>query len=62
MEDNAKLATAKAEAQKGLAKLLEALTRVGLQVTVRNGGKCSLLVFVKAPELEHFKNEVYKQR
>jgi anoctamin-10 len=53
---------AKAQAQQGLEKLLQALANVGLQTCVRIGENCSLLVFAKAADTEQFKNEVYKQR
>lgn len=52
----------KSEAQKGLEYLLEALARVGLAIEVRNGDKCSLLVFVKVASDERLNHEVYLSR
>ena len=52
----------KSEAQKGLEYLLEALARVGLAIEVRNGDKCSLLVFVKIASDERLNHEVYRSR
>ena len=50
------------QAKAGLEKLIQALARLGLQVNIRNGDNCSLLVFVKATDDKRFNNEVYKSR
>ncbi|RDI88360.1 hypothetical protein Vi05172_g1080 [Venturia inaequalis] len=43
-------------------KLIQALASVGLATEVRNGGKHSLLVFVKVASEEHLFGEVYRSR
>ena len=53
---------AKAEASRSLQDLLHALARVGFVVEVRNGGNCSLLVFVKVASVERLNNAVYRSR
>jgi hypothetical protein len=53
---------AKAQAQTELEMLVKAIVRTGLQVEVRNGDKCSLLLFIKAADPQRFNNVVYKSR
>jgi len=43
-------------------RLIQALTRVGLSTEVRNGGKHSLLIFVKAASDDYLYGEVYRSR
>ena len=54
--------TDKAAAAAGFEKLVQALGKVGLQIEVRNGENCALLVFVKAPNDKRFNNAVYRSR
>lgn len=51
----------KAEAAQGFEKLVRALTQVGLQTEVRNGGEESVLVFVKASD-QRTKSVVFRSR
>lgn len=51
---------AKAEAQ--FAKLIEALTEVGLATEVRNGDSCAVLIFVRIASHRHLDAEVYRSR
>lgn len=52
----------KAEARDEFAKLVQALARVGLQIEVRNGDNCSLLVFVKPASNKVLNRHVYRSR
>ena len=52
----------KTKAQRELELLVQAIARTGLDVEVRNGDKCSLLLFIKAADQKRFNNEVYKYR
>ena len=52
----------KSVAAKEFEKLVQALARVGLQIEVRNGENCALLVLVKAPNDKRFNNAVYRSR
>ena len=52
----------KTEAAKSFEKLVQALARVGLSTEVRNGGNCSLLIFVKTATDERLNKAVYRSR
>ena len=54
--------TGKAEAREDFARLVEALARVGLQIEVRNGDNCALLVFVKIGSDKILNHHVYRSR
>lgn len=54
--------TDKAEARDDFARLVQALARVGLQIEVRNGDNCSLLVFVKPSSNKVLNRHVYRSR
>jgi anoctamin-10 len=49
-------------AKANFEKLVQALASVGLATEVRNGGKHSLLVFVKVASEEYLFGEVYRSR
>ena len=53
---------AKSTAQNELDELVKSIARTGLDVEVRNGDKCSLLIFIKADDQKRFINQVYKAR
>ena len=53
---------AKAEASRSFQNLVQALALVGLAIEVRNGGNCSLLVFVKVASDERLNKAVYRSR
>lgn len=52
----------KADAREGFARLLEALATVGLQIEVRNGDNCSLLVLVKVASDRVLNHHIHKSR
>jgi anoctamin-10 len=52
----------KAKAIAQFEKLCEALSNVGLQTEVRNGGSQSVLLFVRVASDEHLYGEVYRSR
>jgi anoctamin-10 len=54
--------TDKAKAIAQFEKLCEALSNVGLQTEVRNGGSQSVLLFVRVASDEHLYGEVYRSR
>lgn len=54
--------TAKTEASRSFQDLVQALARVGLAIEVRNGGNCSLLIFVKVASDERLNNAIYRSR
>ena len=54
--------TAKNEANEHFARLIQALARAGLQIEVRNGDNCSLLVFIKPASDQILNKHVYRSR
>jgi anoctamin-10 len=52
----------KADARAGFARLLKALATVGLQIEVRNGDNCSLLVLVKVASDGVLNHHIYNSR
>jgi len=52
----------KADAREGFARLLKALATVGLQIEVRNGNNCSLLVLVKVASDRVLNHHIHKSR
>ncbi|KAL8829298.1 MAG: hypothetical protein Q9191_002087 [Dirinaria sp. TL-2023a] len=54
--------TSKAEAREDFARLVQALARVGLQIEVRNGDNCALLVFAKIGSDKVLSHHVYRSR
>ncbi|KAM7206893.1 Calcium-activated chloride channel domain containing protein [Naviculisporaceae sp. PSN 640] len=52
----------KAEAEASFIQLIKALSTVGFATEVRNGGKSSLLVFVKIASEKLLNNQVYRTR
>ena len=54
--------TSKAAATEGFARLLKALASVGLQIEVRNGDNCSLLVLLKVASSRVMNHHVYRSR
>lgn len=52
----------KTEALTEFQKLVQALARAGLATEVRNGGNCSLLVFLKTASDERLNKAVYRSR
>ena len=55
-------ATGKEDARQGFEKLVQSLAKVGLSTEVRNGEKCSLLVFVRIVSDERLQTAVYRAR
>lgn len=55
-------ATGKEDARRGFEKLVQSLAKVGLSTEVRNGEKCSLLVFVRIASDERLQTAVYRAR
>jgi len=50
------------QAEAAFIQLIQELTKIGLATEVRNGGKSSVLIFVKAASENHLQTHIYKAR